>query len=182
MTSSAEYYDAIARGYAGLHRQEQMTKFRSIMDHFEIKPTDTVLDVGCGPCFAFDIWPAPTHCKEMVGVDPSAGLIEQARERGVTRTLVSRAEDMMDHLDVIQPPEGGFDVVISLTAVQNFDDLEKGISNMVALGKDRFAITYLKRTAKAKAIDEIIERLLDVTLKHEQEYDIIYFCTKKKEN
>ena len=194
--SSGEYYDAIARGYSRLHGEEQHAKMSVICEHLKVAPTDSVLSVGCGPCFVLDLWdPRKGTCKEMVGLDPSAELIKQAWKRGVTRAVVAKAEDMLDHARYLSLGKeddaacseeerkealGHFDVVVSLTAIQNFTDVVKGLENTVAMGCDRFALTYLKRASKAKIIDETIERLLDVDQRIEQQHDIIYIAHKKK--
>jgi len=184
MTTSGEYYDAIAPGYVRLHKQEQMEKLRDVAARLEVRPSDRVLSVGCGPCFALDVWPVPEKCAEMVGLDPSAALIAQARARGITRAVVCRAEDMLEHADELL---GGplattplFDVVISLTAAQNFDDVDRALASIAALGRDRFCITWLKRAAKGPALDAAMQRIFDVTLRLEQQFDIITFATKKK--
>ena len=193
--SSGEYYDAIARGYSRLHGEEQHAKMRVICEHLHVEPSDCVLSVGCGPCFVLDLWdPRKGQCKEMVGLDPSAELIKQAWKRGVTRAVVAKAEDMLKHARYLSlgteddegcseearaEALGHFDVVISLTAIQNFTDVVAGLENTVAMGRDRFALTYLKRAAKAKLIDETIERLLDVDQRIEQQHDIIYIAHKK---
>ena len=113
----------------------------------------------------------------------------------MTRAVVAKAEDMLQHArylslgaddDATCSAEeraaalGHFDVVVSLTAIQNFTDVVAGLENTVALGRDRFALTYLKRAAKARLIDETIERLLEVDQRIEQQHDIIYIAHKRK--
>ena len=177
MLSSAEYYDAISRGYCELHREEQHEKMAALRNWADVQATDRVLSVGCGPCFLLDMYhPAKGLCREMVGVDPSAKLIEQAVKRGVTRGIVSMAEDMDKREEEIGRD---FDVVISLTAIQNFVDVPKGIANIERLGRDRFVLTYLKRAAKGPQIDEEIEKRFTVVDRLEQKLDIIYFLKKK---
>jgi ubiquinone/menaquinone biosynthesis C-methylase UbiE len=51
--STPNYYDAIAKGYDKLHKQEQQRKLKVILPHLEIKPTDMFVDVGCGTGVAF---------------------------------------------------------------------------------------------------------------------------------
>ena len=132
--SSGEYYDAIARGYCRLHGEEQHAKMRVICEHLQVQPSDCVLSVGCGPCFVLDLWdPRKGQCKEMVGLDPSGELIKQAWKRGVTRAVVSTAEDMLKHARYLSLGKdddegcseeaksealGHFDVVVSLTAIR----------------------------------------------------------------
>eukprot|EP00727_Mastigamoeba_balamuthi_P001016 m51a1_g10911 hypothetical protein (172) ;mRNA; f:68501-69182 len=167
MATSGEYYDSIAKGYAGLHRQEQLEKIALFKSKIELRPTDILLDVGCGPEFAD--WPVA----EVHGVDPSAELLKYAQKKGVV-TKHGRAEDMGQWYT-----DNQFDVVVSLTAIQNFDDLELGLGEVARVGKDRFCLSYLKRSPKAEKIEEIMARLFDIKERIEQRFDIVFVASKK---
>ncbi|KAH3744420.1 Demethylmenaquinone methyltransferase [Pelomyxa schiedti] len=163
------YYDSIARGYERLHKEEQLKKIAVITQHpfGAVSPTDKLLDVGCGPCFC--AWPCVA-----TGIDPSAELLKFAAKNAPSmRVILSRAEDIGDHF-----AENEFDVVVSLTAIQNFDDLDKGLSEMVRVCKGRFCLTFLKASSKAPRIEAIINSLIHVTDRIEEEKDIIIFGTK----
>lgn len=168
------YYDAIASGYDELHEEEQLTKLRIIEDELTnnpelrdfINPEYKLLDVGCGSGISTRFF----NVKERQGIDPSKELIKIAiRKDPKGRYLVCNAEDM--------PFTGNeFDIVISLTAIQNFNDIEKGLEKIRRAGK-RFILTFLKKTEKKDLIESIIEKKFSIIKKIGEGKDSIYFCT-----
>jgi ubiquinone/menaquinone biosynthesis C-methylase UbiE len=157
------YYDEIAESYEGLHKEEQLNKIRIIAEHLDIKPDDKVLDVGCGPGFAAEVIEA-----DFTGIDPSAELVKKAP----FRALVGCAEDLPFDDD-------SFDVVISITAIHNFDDIRKGLEEMRRVGKDRFAFSILKKSPKFDEIETLIRELFEVGKAIGEEKDVIFFCHRK---
>jgi ubiquinone/menaquinone biosynthesis C-methylase UbiE len=152
------YYDRIAAGYAELHRDEQLCKIALIRKHMPIKRSDLMLDIGCGPYFGdFDC--------TVIGVDTSIGLLKQAK----IPVILAAAEALpfQDHV---------FDVVISVTALQNFDEMRKALTEAKRVGKDRFVFTFLKRSDKATMIERAIRQLFLVSERIEEEKDIILVC------
>ena len=71
--------------------------------------------------------------------------------------------------------KGKFDVVISLTAIQNFSNIEKGLLNMKKTGK-RFIFTFLKKSDKREFIEDMIDTYFSVVSRMECEKDVVYFC------
>ncbi len=167
------YYDGIAEGYEELHGAEQLQKLAIIRHTLTtqpqlkgfINPSDSLLDVGCGT----GIGTAYFDCARRVGIDPSAQLIARAR-KGASSYSVGCAEKLpfFDH---------EFDVIISLTAIQNFDDIKKGLSEIKRVGKKRFILTVLQRSEKYALIDEMIKKTFTVIMTIAEEKDMIYFCT-----
>ena len=66
-----EYYDAIAEGYDGLHKEEQLNKLAIIKGNIKISKDSKLLDVGCGTGISsnFDCF--------VVGIDPSIVLLSR---------------------------------------------------------------------------------------------------------
>ena len=69
-----------------------------------------------------------------------------------------------------------FDIVISFTAIQNFDDIQKGLDEIKRVGKDRFILTFLKKSLKREMIEGFIQKKFNIIKRIEEEKDIIYFC------
>ena len=158
-------YAPLARGYDELHKEEQVRKIRLILQHFEIRQNETLLDVGCGTGFSFDYWPT----RNVTGAEPSAAMIQQAPPERQKRILHLRAED----LGIFDDHE--FDIVVSITAIHNFDDLEAGLREMRRVGKRRFVFSVLKKSAKRDAIDRLIRKHFFVKeILDEDQHDRIY--------
>ncbi len=160
------YYDEISSGYEELHREEQLKKIGIIKRHLKVHSSDRLLDVGCGTGLTTEPW----GCKRY-GIDPAPKLLERAREKGKVEYRLAPAED-------IPYPDNNFDIVVSITAIQNFKDIAKGLSEIKRVGRDRFVLSFLKRTKKRDIIDRLIRKLFIVEDVIEEEKDLIYFCGK----
>ena len=129
------YYDQIAEGYDRLHKEEQLEKLEAIRQYMDIRFTDSLLDVGCGTGFSLDYFTV----SQAVGVDPSKGLLEQYAGK---HSVYQQSAEQLSF------KENTFDVVISVTALQNFDDVSQGIKEICRVGKQRFALSILKRSPR----------------------------------
>lgn len=158
------YYDSIASGYDELHFEEQKRKLEIILREIKINKTDKLLDVGCGTGKITALFP----CK-VTGIDPSAELLKHAK----VHVLVGFAEELP-----FAPKS--FDVVASLTAVQNFEDIELGVSEMARVAKRDVVITCLKKTKKLAEVERAITKYLTVVKRVEEQHDVIWFCTPRK--
>lgn len=159
-----DYYDAISEGYEELHLEEQLKKIELIKKFFSPKKSDKLLDVGCGTGITTEPWP----CKRY-GLDPAKKLVERAREKENITYIISVAED-------IPYPNKFFDHVISITAIQNFYDISKGLDEIKRVGKKSFILTFLKRSSKKILIDKLIREKFHVIKIIEEDKDIIYFA------
>lgn len=157
------YYDSISSGYEELHKEEQLKKIEIIKNFLKPNKTDKLLDVGCGTGFTTQPW----NCKRF-GIDPAKKLIEKAHDKNKIEYRVAKAED-------IPYPDNYFDYVISITAIQNFEDIKKGLLEIKRVGKEKFVLSFLKKSLKADKIRELIYDLFHV--KHEiiEEKDLIFF-------
>ena len=146
MVDHVSYYNGIASGYDSLHKEEQLKKFQIVDDSGIIISSDNLLDVGCGTGFSLNYF----KVKSATGIDPADKLVEQYF--GSQKILVGPAEELPFE-------DSSFDVVVSFTAIQNFDDVRKGLSEIKRVGKNRFALTILKGVS---FFDEIESTLREV--------------------
>ena len=156
------YYDEISAGYEELHREEQLKKIKLISQYLKPKPEDKLLDVGCGTGLTTEPW----QCRRY-GIDPALKLLARARQRDKIEYRLAPAEK-------IPYPDNFFDIVISITAIQNFQDIEKGLNEIKRVGKERFVLSFLRKSSKADAIRKMIERMFDVKEVIEEEKDLIF--------
>lgn len=155
------YYDQIAPGYDELHKEEQLKKLNFISKH--VKLDGKGLDVGCGTGISTNFF----NCK--VGVDPSEELLKIAK-KNYPEIKFTKAN--AEHLPF---KDNEFDFVVSITAIQNFDNIEKGLREIKRVGK-RFVLSFLKKSGRRDMIERLIKSVFDVRQKVEEEKDIFYFC------
>ena len=148
------YYNDISEGYNELHYLEQMRKVETIIRELKLNGTEKVLDVGCGTAFY-----ANHFGKNYTGIDPSEGMLKKA----TAKVILSSAESLPF-------PDKSFDVVISITAAQNFKDIEKAINEIKRVAKNKIAITILKQSKKLPLVRKLLEDFKEV----EEEKDIIF--------
>lgn len=154
------YYDEIAKGYDELHKKEQLQKLAFILQKISYNKNTKILDVGCGTFFTKDYF----DC-DIIGIEPSKGLIKQSKHK---ESIINTTAEGMDFLN------NTFDIVISLTAIQNFTDVKKGIENIKRVGKQEFYLSVLKKSPKAKEIDKLIRGIFSVKETIIEEKDVIY--------
>jgi ubiquinone/menaquinone biosynthesis C-methylase UbiE len=139
------YYDTIADSYNELYKEEQFEKVSIVKKHIEIKPEYKLLDVGCGNSFYLDDF----NC-ECTGIDPSEKLL--SLYKGKQEVFRGEAEDIP-----FQARE--FDVVTSFTAIQNFHNIKQGLNEIKRVGKNIFALTFLRLGKNTEFIKELIENI-----------------------
>jgi len=170
----SNYYDGIAKGYDELHGEEQLIKLELIGKEIKtdsklkdfIKPTYKLLDVGCGTGISTGFF----KVKEKYGIDPSKELIKIAMNN------IPYGHYKICSAEHLPYKDRQFDIVLSLTAIQNFDDIEKGLNEIRRVGKGYYILTFLKKSLKHVQIDTAIQLNFDVIKKVEEDKDLIYFC------
>ncbi len=156
-----KYYDDIAEAYIELHKEEQLKKIALIKKHIPFHEKWLVLDVGCGPGFA-------EFSSTLIGIDPSFKLLKQAK--------IPVVQAIGEKL----PFKGNtFMAVVSITALHNFRDIEKGLLEMKRVAKEYLAISVLKKSSKIREIEKMIPAILPIQRIVEEDKDIIFFCRKK---
>lgn len=157
------YYDDISEGYEELHKSEQEAKLRLIKANTAIKPGCKLLDVGCGTGLTSQF--SEYGCY-VVGADPSFKLLKKAETNSLKNRVCAEAENLPFK-------NSSFDVVVSVTAIQNFRDIEKGLGEIKRVGKNLFVLTFLKKSAKRDIIAEQINKLFKVEKEVNEDKDII---------
>ncbi len=157
------YYDSISRGYEELHKEEQLKKLELIKKYLNVKRDEKLLDVGCGTGLTTSPW----KCKRY-GIDPSKKLLEKAKKKYPSIKFRLASAENIPFKDNV------FDVVISITAIQNFSDIKKGLEEIKRVGKNRFVLTFLKKSKKKKKIEGLIKNHFKIKEVIEEEKDLIY--------
>jgi ubiquinone/menaquinone biosynthesis C-methylase UbiE len=171
MSDDSKFYDSIAEGYDELHMAEQLRKMSDILAALGTdipKKTEKLLDVGCGSGISTSVW----SC-DCTGIDPSEKLIGIAKKNYPKKKfLVGKAEELPF-------PDRSFDIVICVTSIHNFDDVRKGIFEMKRVGKDRFAITVLRKSQKVDEIEKLIIINFRIKKVVMEDKDLIFICKRR---
>ncbi len=157
------YYDDISEGYEELHREEQLEKIAIIKDNITVSDSSLLLDIGCGPYFG------DFGCK-VIGLDPSIGLLRRAD-----------IPKVLGYAEKLPFRDKAFDVVVSVTALQNFTDIEAAAMEMKRVCKGVFALTFQKRSKKRDFIEDIVNRHFSVLKRIEHDKDIIFIAKFKNQ-
>lgn len=161
-------YNDIAPVYDSLHMFEQLQKLKIIGSAIKVKPNDKLLDVGCGTGISAQVF----NC-DIIGIDSSERMISIAREKHPELTwIVSPAE----HLPF---KNNEFDKVICVTAIHNFDDMNKALEEIIRVSKpsksSNVAISILKKSKKLDEVEKLIKEKFKVKKIIVESKDIIYF-------
>ncbi len=182
-TKNAEsYYDMIADSYFKLYKKEQLEKAEAIKKRLftvfpELKEDSRkkrLLDLGSGPCFAR--WPFIAYA-----VDPSKEMLRLAAKANKELIKAKKLKLIRAKAEKMPFKSSFFDIVISITAMQNFSSISKAIREIRRIGKNAFAFSFLKASKKAEMIRRAIKNSFNLAYEEEQEKDIIMFCRRKKE-
>ncbi len=159
------YYNETAAGYNELHGEEQLRKARTILaylkEHHLIYDATRLLDVGAGTTHATSIFPG-----DKTALEPAKELLKQAKDASI-KLVHGNAEDLPF-------ADKWFDIVISLTAVHNFTDIPKGISEMKRVASKFVIITVLKKSPKFSTIDKLIRNTFKVEKTLDDPTDALY--------
>jgi ubiquinone/menaquinone biosynthesis C-methylase UbiE len=172
---SATYYNSIASGYDALYGDEQYIKLRCISDELRklsvsFPHTARVLDVGCGSGISSDFF-ARLYGAQIMGIDPAEFLIRENKNH-LCEFVVGSAE----HLPF---SDATFDLVLSVSAIQNFSDIGLAIIEMKRVAKPGalFILTYM---AKGNDRNDVILGLIRAEFSVLSEFwaknDVVCIC------
>ncbi|MEM4336767.1 MAG: class I SAM-dependent methyltransferase [Candidatus Woesearchaeota archaeon] len=158
------YYNIISKSYDELYEEEQLKKCEIVAKNINLE-NKKILDVGCGTGIATSFF----KCE--VGIDPAEKMIEIAKKKyRKIKFILGKAEKLPFR-------DNEFDVVISLTTIQNFEDIDKGLKEIKRVARE-FVLSFLKVSGKKNLIEEAIKKNFKVKKVVEEEKDIIFFCGK----
>jgi ubiquinone/menaquinone biosynthesis C-methylase UbiE len=174
-----DYYSDIAPGYDQLHGAEQDAKLRELLRRaaaqgIVIAPNTKVLDVGCGMGRSAALLAAEGFSPDVIdwhGVEPSDGLVTQAPPEVRSRITIAPGEH-------IPFPDRSFSIVVSLTALHNYDDIVQGVQELrrVLMAGGVLLISTLRKSSKRAEIDALLRSTFSVVDSWEFAQDVQYIC------
>lgn len=145
-----DYWDGDRRiNYGGYRYMEGRWEkvARAMVDHYGIKPGDSILDIGCGKGFLLFDFTKVVPGVKVTGIDVSKYAIDNSKEEIRDRLQVGNANDLPF-------PDGSFDLVFSLNTLHNLHcyDLDKALREMQRVGrKHRYLCVESYRNEREKA-------------------------------
>lgn len=145
------FYSTIHKSYNELYGEEQIKKLALIKQKLKIK--EPVLDIGCGTFLSKNLF------KNIIGIDPSFNMIKNSRN-----VIQAKAE-------FLPFKDSSFPTVISITAIQNFDDIETAIKEIKRIATNLIIITTIKKSPKLQLIKSLLKEFKIL----EEEKDLIFY-------
>ena len=148
------YYNHTAKGYTNRYLEEQKQKITTALNNTKLRPTDKILDVGCGTGILFRY--IADAAQLVVGVDISRESLKEAKKRARNRKNVALIQADADHIPF---QDQTFDKVFAITLLQNMPAPLKTLQELRRISTQRatMVITGLKK----KFTRETFESLLD---------------------
>lgn len=129
-----DYWDGDRKfGYGGFKYDGRWQKVaNALAEHYQIKPGDKVLDIGCGKAFLLHDLTQAVPGIEVKGLDVSQYAIDHAKEE-VKNFLVQGSATNLPFKD------NEFDFVVSINTLHNLNcgDLENALKEMQRVSKDK---------------------------------------------
>lgn len=159
------FYSIISDGYDELYKEEQLKKLNIIKENIKINKNCLLLDIGSGTGISTSFF----NC-ETIALDNNRDMLKK-----YSRLKINAAAEFLPF-----KPET-FDIILSVTAIQNFNDIDNSVKEIKRIAKpnSQIIITCLKKSKKLKKIKEIINK--NFTFKEiEEEKDIIFLIKHSK--
>ncbi len=109
-------------GWIMANRGSNLQRNSWTIDLLDIDATDRVLEIGCGPGVGLERAVARAIGGQVVGLDHSATMLQQAAARNAAALSAGKLELLLGGLDVLDALSRPFDKVFSANVVQFFAD------------------------------------------------------------
>ena len=144
----AEMFDSIAHKYDFLNHFlslniDKIWRRKSIKLLKKSQPKN-VLDVATGTGdFAFEIYKS-LQAEKIIGIDISKGMLKIGKEKAEKKQLTHIIEFKEGDSENIKFPDNSFDAVTVAFGVRNFEDLDKGLAEMIRVLKPGGEVVVLE--------------------------------------
>lgn len=149
----AEMFDTISENYDGLNRVISFgidVKWRKkVVQLVKKSNPEKILDVATGTGdLAINL--SKTGASEIIGLDISLGMLEVGKHKVATKKLDSIINMVQGDSENLNYPENYFDAVTVAFGVRNFENLEKGLSEILRVLKPGGVFVVLETSIPTK--------------------------------
>jgi len=149
----AQMFDNISENYDGLNRVISFgtdinwrNKVLKLVD--EVKPKK-VLDIATGTG-DLAILMTKTSAVQIIGLDISAGMLEVGKKKIANRNLSSKIEMVLGDSENIPYQDNTFDAITVSFGIRNFENLEKGLKEILRVLKPAGRFVILETSVPEK--------------------------------
>ena len=130
----AQMFDIISENYDGLNRVISFgtdAKWKKkILKMIAAKQPKTILDIATGTGDLAILF-ANTSATEIIGLDISQGMLDIGKKKIAAQNLDSRIQMVLGDGENIPYPDNYFDAITVAYGVRNFENLEKGLTDIL---------------------------------------------------
>ena len=148
------YLGSIA-GWIMANRRSNRERNHWTVDLLKVRSGDRVIEIGCGPGLALETCLLRAKRGQIVGLDHSQTMLDQARARNAKASQEGRLDLRLGSLDDLPATIGSFDKAYSVNVVQFFPDQVAAFRKIHSLLKSKsvVATTYMPRTKNPSRAD-----------------------------
>ena len=147
-------FDTISGEYDGLNRMISLgldQKWRSnVVDMIASTNPETILDIATGTGDLVIQMAQKTDAKKLIGLDISSGMLEIGKLKVTKEELDDRIEMVLGDSENLQFEDNSIDAVTVSYGVRNFEDLEKGLSEIRRVLKPGGILVILETSVPEK--------------------------------
>lgn len=149
----AQMFDKISGNYDGLNRVISFgtdIKWRKkVLEMVRQKNPETILDIATGTG-DLAILMSKTNAKKIVGLDISSGMLDVGRKKIQDKNLSDTIEMILGDSESMPFEDASFDAITVAFGVRNFENLDKGLSEIQRVLKPNGIFVILETSVPEK--------------------------------
>lgn len=149
----AQMFDNISGNYDGLNRVISFgtdAKWKQkILKMVASKQPSSILDIATGTGDLAILF-AQTSAKEIIGLDISQGMLDIGKKKIQEKNLDTKIKMVLGDGENIPYPDNYFDIITVAYGVRNFENLEKGLSEILRTIKSGGQLIILETSVPTK--------------------------------
>lgn len=149
----AQMFDTISGNYDGLNRVISFgtdIKWRKkVLSIVQAKNPTTILDIATGTG-DLAILLSKTKAEKIIGLDISAGMLEIGKKKIVQKKLDTRIEMILGDSENLPFENNSIDAITVAFGIRNFENLEKGLSEIARVLKPNGVFVILETSVPQK--------------------------------
>lgn len=149
-----QMFDNISGNYDGLNRIISLgsdLKWRKkVVKMVTARHPESILDIATGTGDLAIKFASSTQAKKIIGLDLSEGMLSEAKKKVIGGTLSEKIEFVQGDSEALSFADNSFDVVTVSFGIRNFEDLEKGLSEIYRVLKTNGLFVILETSVPTK--------------------------------